>query len=79
MDNVLLFGLFGLAVVFSLLCGAAKHGRFLWFPLSALCAIGGFLAGLAMGFSLDVLLLPLTLLTAVNLLPLLRKEGGDEL
>jgi len=79
MDSVLLFGLFGLATVCALLCSFAKRGGVLWLSLSALCGIGGILTGLEMGYALKTLLLPLTLLTAVSLLPLLRKERSDEL
>ena len=74
MDNVLLLGLFGMGLVFSLLCGLKK--QLLWFPLSALCTIGGVLTGLAAGYSLETILFPVLLVTAVSLLPLLRKEGG---
>lgn len=77
MDSVLLYGLFGMALVFTLLCGFGK--RALWFPLSSLLTIGGILTCLALGHSLEELLLPLLLLTAAGLLPLLRKEDGDEL
>ena len=79
MGNVILGLLFGFAVLLTLLGGWAKHGNTVFALLSPVFAILGFLTGLLLGLSLEILLLPLLLLTAVSLLPLLRKEDGDEL
>ena len=77
MGNVILIGLFGAALLSAGIGGFSKKGP--WTVLSPVFAILGFLTGLLLGAELRTLLLPLLLLTALSLLPLLRKEGGDEL
>lgn len=71
-----LFGLFCAAFVFALL-GGFKKKRY-WAVLSALCAIAGTLAALVLGRTMEEILSVLLFLTAVSLLPLAKKEGGEE-
>ena len=77
MGNFILIGLFGAALLSAGIGSFSGKGP--WMLLSPVFAILGFLTGLLLGVSLKTLLLPLLLLTAISLLPLTRKEGGDEL
>ena len=56
-----------------------RRGKMFWAVLSELLTAAGLLTGLALGFALEDLTVPVMLLAGVSLLPFLRKERCDEL
>ena len=78
MDKAVLL-LFGTAFLFALPAYFGARRALLYSLLSALFTIAGILTGLVLGLTLERMLTPLLLLTAVSLLALTRKESNDEI
>ena len=79
MRNTIIFLLFGGACLSLVLHMLLRRGKTFLAVFSEFLASAGLLTGLALGFSLENLAVPVMLLAGISLLPFLRKEGGDEL
>ena len=79
MRSIIVFLLFGTACVSLILHTFLRRGKTFWAVLSELLTAAGLLTGLALGFALEDLTVPVMLLAGVSLLPFLRKERCDEL
>ncbi|MBQ9269795.1 MAG: hypothetical protein IJ206_09805 [Oscillospiraceae bacterium] len=79
MRNTIIFLLFGAACLSLVLHMFLRRGKTFLAIFSELMTAAGLLTGLALGFSLENLAVPVVLLAGISLLPFLRKEGGDEL
>lgn len=69
--------LFGAGAGLALLCGLSFRGRPLWALLAAACTGVGVLAGLALGWGLDELLVPVLAVCAAAMAALRFGRGGD--
>ncbi len=78
MGDIIIFCLFGGAVLFAVLSGILKRWRPLWALSAAVCIVFGVLTGLTLGWTPDRLLPPLLVVCAAAMAALFLGKGGGE-